>query len=69
MYSLSPPPPQKKKNTPVNSNINYRKEMIFLPIHMDYRLLHFDALKFFLGARLLGASLPSFFFSNVNPEF
>ena len=32
----------------------------------DYCLLQYDTLKFFLGARLHGGSLPNFQFFNVN---
>ena len=35
---------------------------------MDYCLLQFDALKFFLEANLHGGSQPSFNFFNVNPK-
>ena len=34
---------------------------------MDYCLLQFDALKYFLGVHLHGRSLPDFNFFNVNP--
>ena len=57
-----------KKNIYINSNTNYRKEMKFVPINMDYCLLQFDALIFFLGVRLHGGSLPNFNFFNVNPQ-
>ena len=63
MYSLS-----KKKNTPNNFNPNYRTEMKLVPINMDYCLLQFDVLKFFLGVRLHGGSQPNFDFFNVNPQ-
>ena len=33
---------------------NYRTEMKLVPIIMDYCLLQFDALKFFLGVSLHG---------------
>ena len=47
---------------------NYRAEMKLVPIIIDYCLLQFDALKFFLGVRLHGGSLPNFNFFNVNPQ-
>ena len=57
-----------KRNTPIYFNTNYRTEMKLVPIIMDYCLLQFDALKFFLGDRLHGGgSLPNFNFFNVNP--
>ena len=56
----------KKKNTPNNTNTNYRTEMKSVPLNMDYYLLQFDALKFFLGVRLHGGSLPNFNFFNVS---
>ena len=45
MYSKS----NKKRNTPIYFNINYRSEMKLLPIEEDYCLLSFDALIFFLA--------------------
>ena len=51
MYSKS------KKKTPIYFNTNYSTEMKLVPITMDYGLLQFDALKFFLGVRLHGAGL------------
>ena len=53
-------------NTPINSNTNYHREMKHGPINMDYCLLQFDALKFFLGVLLHRGSLPNFNFLNVN---
>ena len=51
MYSRS----KKQKQKPsVYFNINYRTEVKLVPIIMDYCLLQFDALKFFLGVRLHG---------------
>ena len=48
----------KKKGTPpINSVTNYRREMKLIPINMDYSLLKFDALKFFLGVPLHGGGL------------
>ena len=41
--------------------------MKLVPVIMDYCLLQFDALKFFLGVRLHEAFLPNFNFFNVNP--
>ena len=45
---------QQKRNTPIYFYKNYRTEMKLVPIIMDYCLLQFDALKFFLGVRLHG---------------
>ena len=42
--------------------------MKLVPIIMDYCLLQFDPLKFFLGVRLHGGFLPNFNFFNVNPQ-
>ena len=64
MYSSS----NKKRNTPIYFNANYRTEMKLAPIIMYYWLLQFDALKFFLGVRLHGGSLPNFHFFNINPQ-
>ena len=58
----------KKRNTAINSNVNYRREMMLVQINTDYCLLQFDALKFFLEVRLHGGSLPNFNFFNVNPQ-
>ena len=38
---------EKKKNVPINTNTNYRREMKLVPINMHYCLLQFDALKLF----------------------
>ena len=46
----------KIKEHPINYNANYHREMKLVPINMDYCLLQFDALKFFLGV-LQGAGL------------
>ena len=46
-----------KKNNPIYTNTNYRTEMKVVPFIMDYYLLHFYALKFFLGVRLHGRGL------------
>ena len=43
--------------------------MKLVPIIMDYCLLQFDVLKFFLGVRLHGGSQPNFNFFNANPKF
>ena len=51
---------QKKKT--IYFNTNYRTEMKLVPIIMDYYLLQFDVLKFFLGIRLQGGSLSNFDF-------
>ena len=56
-----------KHNTSFNFNTNYHKEVKCIPIGMDYWLLQFEALKFFLGASPHGESLPNFNFSNKNP--
>ena len=45
---------KKKKNTAINYNENYQREMKLTPINVDYCLLQFDALKFFLRVRLDG---------------
>ena len=60
---------KKKRNTPIYFNTNYRTEMKLVPIIMDYCLFQFDALNFFLEARLNGGSLPNYIFFNVNPQF
>ena len=44
MYSRSRE--KKKRDTPINSVTNYRREMKLIPIIMDYCLLQLDALKF-----------------------
>ena len=46
-----------KKSLFIYFNTNYRAEMKQVPIIMDYCLLQFDALNFFLGVRLRGKSL------------
>ena len=45
---------EKKRNTAIYFNTNYRTEMKLVPVIMDYCLLQFDALKSFLGVRLHG---------------
>ena len=57
-----------KRNTPIYFTTNERTEMKLVPISMDYCLLQFDALKFFLEVHLHGGSLPNFNFFNVNPN-
>ena len=64
MYNRS----NKKRNTPIYFNKNYRTEMKVVPIIIYYCLLQFDALKFFLGVRLHGEFQPNFNFFNVNPQ-
>ena len=64
MYSKS----KKKRNTPIYFNTNYRTEMKLVPIIMDYCLLKFDALKFFLGVHLHRGSQSNFNFFNVNTQ-
>ena len=63
---------KKEKNTVINSNTIYRGEMKLVSINMDYCLVQFDALKFFLGVHLHGGrggmSLPNFNFFNLNPQ-
>ena len=58
----------RKKNILIYSNTNYSIEMKLVSIIMDYCLLQFDALKFFLGGRLHGGSQPNFNFFNVNTQ-
>ena len=59
---------KQKQNTPIYFNTNYRTEMKLISIFMDYCLLQFDVLKFFLGVRLHGGSEPNFNFFNVNTQ-
>ena len=40
---------KKEKNTPINYNTKYCRENKLVPANMDYCLLQFDALNFFLG--------------------
>ena len=47
-------PPPKKKIEALFFNTNYHEEMKLVLIIVDYGLLQFDALKFFLGVRLHG---------------
>ena len=65
MYSQSK---EKKKNFPINFNANYHSEIKLVPTIMDYCLLQFYALKFFLGVSIHGGSQPNFNFFNVNPQ-
>ena len=48
---------KKKWNTSIYFNTNYSTEIKLVPIIMDYCLLQFDALKFFLGVHLHGGGL------------
>ena len=41
-----------KRNTPIYFNTNYCTEMKLVPVIMDYCLLQFEVLKFFLGVHL-----------------
>ena len=52
----------------INFNTNYSREMKFVPISIDYCILPFDTLKFFLAVRLHGGSLPNINFFNVNSQ-
>ena len=54
---------QKKSNTLIYFNTNYRREMKLVPINKNYCLLEFDALKSFLVVSLYGMSLPKLDFS------
>ena len=60
---------KKNRNTPTYLNSNYRTKIKLIPIIMDYCLLQFDALQFFLGVRLYGESLLNFDFFKVTPKF
>ena len=64
MFSKS----KKKRNTPIYFNTNYCTEMKLVPIIMDYCLLQFDALKFFLGVRQYERSQPNFNFFNEKSQ-
>ena len=59
---------KKKRSIPNYFNTIYRTEMKLVPLIMDYGLLQFNGLKFFLGVRLHGGFLPDFNFFNVNPH-
>ena len=47
----------------------YRTEMKLEPLIINYCLLQFNALKFSLGVRLSGGSLPNFKFLQYEPRF
>ena len=59
-----------KNTTLIKFNAMYRREMELISINMDYCLLHFDGIEFFLGVRLHvgGGSLTNLNFFNVNPQ-
>ena len=61
---------KEKKNPkiPIYFNINYRKEIKLVLMKMEYCLLQFYALKFFLGISIHEGSLPNFNFFNVNRQ-
>ena len=59
---------KQNKKKPIYFNAYYRTEMKLVPTIMDYCLLQYDALKFFLRVRLHGGSRPHFNFFNVNPQ-
>ena len=71
MYSQSVSQKKEKKNTLIYFNTNYRTEMKPIPINIDYCLLQFDAIQFFLGVRLQGGgeSQPNFNFFKETPKF
>ena len=50
------------KNSLINFNNNYRKEMKLVLVNMHCCLLQFDALIFFLEVHLHGGHLPNFIF-------
>ena len=56
----------KKRNIPINFNTNYCSEKKLVPIIMDYFLLQFDTLNFFLG--VMGVPLPNIKFFHVNTQ-
>ena len=57
---------KKKKNIPINFNTNNRRDMKLVPINLDYCLLQFDALKYFVGVQLHGGgATPNF---NAKPQ-
>ena len=60
---------KKERNTPIHFNTNYPTEMNFVAIIMDYCLLQFNALTFFLGVRPHGGSQPNFNFFNEIVKF
>ena len=59
---------KKKRNTLIYFTGDYRTEVKLVPIVMDYCLLQFDDLKFFLRMRLHEGSVVNFNFFNVNPQ-
>ena len=59
---------KKKRNAPIYFNSNYCTEIKLVSIIMDYCLLQFDVLKFFLGVHLHRESQPNLKFFNVNPK-
>ena len=67
MFPLHTSTINQKNNTKTftNFNTNYCRDMKLVPINMDYCLLQFDALIFFLGVRLHRGSLPNFNFFNL----
>ena len=64
MYSRSK---EKNKNTPINFNTNYRREMKIIPTDMNC-LLQFNALKVFLEVHLYEGLLPNFIFFYLTPQ-
>ena len=56
----------RSKKSPIYFKTNYRTEIKLVQNSMDYCLLQFDALKFFLGVHLHGGSLSNFHFFNRN---
>ena len=69
MYAHSRSKKKEEKGTPpINSNTNYLGEIKLIPTIMDNCLLQFDNIKFDLGVRLHGGSLPNFNFFSVNTQ-
>ena len=67
MYSL-PKRKKKKKKNPINFKTNNHREMNLIPNKINYCLLQFHALKFFLRVRLHEGSAPNFnFFQCKSP--
>ena len=60
---------RRKRNTPFYFNTNYRIEMKLVPIIMDYCLLQFNALTFFLGVLQHEGSLTNFKLFNPPKKF
>ena len=50
---------EKKMDTTINSNTNYRREMKHVPVNIDYNLFQFDTSKFVIGVHPLGGSVPN----------